>query len=116
MFFISIGDAMNFNQYIQYRALFHKAHIQGQAFNSAHTDRLFDELQSRPNSGLKNVSAVISDELFSRLENTLAILDISKRSFIELAIINALDQADLIMSEVDVFEGQPPKESDHADA
>jgi hypothetical protein len=49
---------------------------------------------------LKNVCAQLGEPLIQRLENTLGILNMSKREFLELAIIEALNKADLIMKEV----------------
>lgn len=50
----------------------------------------------------KNVCAMISQPLTERLENTLGLLHMSKREFLEAAIIEALDKADLIMEECGV--------------
>lgn len=99
---------MNFDQYIQYRALNTKAHVEGQAFNAEFTDRHLEKAAANGAPEIKTVCAPISIELFERLTNTLSILDISKRSFIEAALIAALDRADVIMSEVDIFEHQQP--------
>jgi hypothetical protein len=49
---------------------------------------------------MKNVCAQLGEPLIQRLENTLGILDMSKREFLELAIIEALDKVDLIMRDV----------------
>jgi hypothetical protein len=103
---------MKFDQYIQYRALNMKAHIEGQAYNSEALDRALDKQAANGAPEVKTVCAPISIELFERLTNTLSLLDISKRSFIEAAIIEALDKADVIMAEVDIFENQyPPAEA-----
>lgn len=102
---------MKFDQYIQYRALNMKAHIEGQAFNSEAMDRALDKEAANGAPEIKTVCAPISIQLFERLTHTLGLLDISKRSFIEAAIIEALDRADVIMGEVDIFENQyPPAE------
>lgn len=101
---------MNFNQYIQFRALSAKAHIEGQAFNSEATERMIEKAAAASPADFKTVCAPISIPLFERLTNTLSILEISKRSFIESAIIEALNKADEIMKEVDVFEGCAPSE------
>lgn len=102
---------MKFDQYIQYRALNMKAHIEGQAFNSDALDRALDKQVANAAPEFKTVCAPISIELFERLSHTLGLLDISKRSFIEAAIIEALDKADAIMGEVDIFESQPQQQS-----
>lgn len=52
----------------------------------------------------KNVCAHLSLPLVDRLENALGILDMSKRAFIESAIIDALDRYDSIAAEHDIFE------------
>ena len=101
---------MKFDQYIQYRALNMKANVEGQAFNSEALDRMLDDKKVAHN--FKTVCAPISIELFDRLTETLGLLDISKRTFIESAIIAALDQADVIIAQVDIFEGQAPVQSE----
>ena len=101
---------MNFNQYIQFRALAMKAHIQGQSMNSESMEKQISKLSESGSPDFKTVCAPISIELFDRLDRTLSMLDISKRSFIEAAIIHALNQTDLIADEVDIFEGLPPSE------
>lgn len=53
---------------------------------------------------IKNVCAAISGPLVERLENTLSILHMTKREFLESAIIDALDKADLVMEEYGVTE------------
>ena len=97
---------MNFNQTIQYRALRFKAHVDGSPYNAQIMEDLLDE-EAKKAETIKTVCAPISIQLFDRLNNTLDMLDISKRQFIELALIEALDRADKIISEVDIFENCP---------
>lgn len=99
---------MKFDQYIQFRALSMKAHIEGQGFNSDAIDRHLDKQAASGAPEIKTVCAPITIQLFERLTETLTLLDISKRSFIEAAIIEALDKADVIMSDVNIFENQHP--------
>lgn len=100
---------MNFNQYIQYRALSMKAKVDG---DSGLVDMMGEkELTASPL--IKTVCAPIAIDLFERLTETLNLLDISKRAFIEAAIIHALDQADKIMAEVNIFENHEPSQSYH---
>lgn len=107
---------MNFDQYIQYRALNMKASIAGQCSNSEAMDRALEkEMLTALEPQIKTVCAPISIQLFDRLNNTLSLLDISKRSFIEYAIIEALDKASAIMDEVDIFENCPPSGPDAKD-
>lgn len=99
---------MNFTQFIQFRALSAKAQIEGQAFNSPTTEALIEKAAATSPAEFKTVCAPISIPLFDRLTNTLSILDISKRTFIEVAIVEALNRADEIIKQVDVFERCAP--------
>lgn len=60
----------------------------------------------------KNVCAKISSELAENLDQMCNFLDISKRKFIETAIIEALNKANEIIKEVDPF---PQEESGQTD-
>ena len=55
------------------------------------------------NIELKNVCAKVSPELAEELDNTCHLLGISKRRFVEAAIVEALNKADEIMADVDIF-------------
>lgn len=57
-----------------------------------------DELKTKLK--MKNVCTPLAGELVERLENTLGILNMSKREFLELAVIEALDKAQAILDEV----------------
>lgn len=63
------------------------------------------ELNDINSEVLKNVCAKVSPQLVNRLDNALKILGISKRVFVEMAIINALDEFDEISSNLDIYEG-----------
>jgi hypothetical protein len=74
------------------------------AFKFDDSDKLLDSvLESSGHDEIKkkfkNVCAMLSEPLVNRLENTLGILSISKREFIEMALIEALDKADKVMDE-----------------
>ena len=62
---------------------------------------------------LKNVCAKLSVELSDDIDEVCSFLDISKRRFIEAAIIEALSQARAVMREEGIFESM---ERDNADA
>ena len=53
---------------------------------------------------IKNVCAKVSVQLSDRLDNTLGLLGISKRRFIEAALIDALNKASQIMDEEGLHE------------
>lgn len=98
---------MKFDQFIQYRSLNFKALLEGQTGGSA-IDQHLEKEAVKGSPEIKTVCAPISVGLFNRLTHTLNLLDISKRTFIEAAIIEALDRADAIMADVDIFENHAP--------
>jgi predicted transcriptional regulator len=112
-------DMTHFKQYIQYKALDFK-------FSTAGTNGI-DQLERLVASGsvghavdgqfvpaqaveevypipIRNVCAKLSADLVDRLDNALSVLSMSKRQFIEMALIEALDQVDKVLVEVDAFE------------
>ncbi|RYF39505.1 MAG: hypothetical protein EOO38_23190 [Cytophagaceae bacterium] len=86
---------MNFDDLIRYKAL----HLKYTTTNMGFIDLMLDPKQTgvTGNLPMKNVCAMIHQNLFDRLSDTCALLDISKRSFIEMALIEALNKADAIM-------------------
>jgi len=99
----------DFEQYIQYRALAYKYDTLKGANLSRSIDHLIDKL---PEQGfeaegvnfppVKNVCAKVSVELSERLDDTVSTLGMSKRQFIEMALIQALDFADHMLECVGV--------------
>jgi len=87
-----------FNQFIQHKALSFKFDNSAMLMDAIIED---DKENKLP---LKNVCAKLHTSLVERLDSTLNTLSISKREFIEYAIIEALDKADEIMEEVDIAE------------
>jgi len=99
--------------YLQYRVLNHRFnYVEGDghsidemlALARAHgvTDENGDPLAEEliaESLELKNVCAKLPTSLVDRLESTLQVLHISKREFIEIAIIAAIDEAVEIMAE-----------------
>jgi hypothetical protein len=87
---------MSFHQKIQYHAL----HLM---YGMSGTKMTESMLASDPSLAekikLRNVCALIPNEVFERLEATCGLLDISKREFIQAAIQEALDLADKVMEE-----------------
>jgi hypothetical protein len=86
---------MNFDELIRYKAL----HLKYTSANLGFVDLLLDPKQTgvTGNMHMKNVCAMIHQNLFDQLSETCALLDISKRSFIEMALIEALNRAHEIM-------------------
>lgn len=86
---------MNFDDLIRYKSL----HLKYTSSNSGLTELLLDapNAEAQIPVPMKNVCALLSQQLFDRLSETCALLDISKRTFIEKALIEALNKADAIM-------------------
>lgn len=107
-----------FDQFIKYRALKFKFSSMG-SFSYSDLERMvengsigkevdgvfvpstMDEVSPIP---LRNVCAKLSVDLVERLDNTLCILDISKREFIEMALVEALNRVDQELLDIDAFE------------
>ena len=108
-----------FDQFIQHRALSFKFSVSGGAGNSldmleqafaSGAAQLVDH-EGKPKPGtiddvipMQNVCAKLTVELVQQMEEKLNILEMSKRQFIELAVIQALHRIDEIFADVDVFE------------
>ena len=90
---------MNFDQLIQLHALKFKEGLSPGSGDSF-TDRM---LESNP-EGSRQVCAMVSQVLFDELESKTAMLEISKRRFVEGALIDALDKVSRILNEIDVLE------------
>jgi len=91
----------NMTEYLQYRALTAK-------YNTQHT--LIRAVESELPG--KQVCSTLSHELVTRMENVLAILGMTKRQLIEMAIINALDEAEEIIQCLEVIESHDWSGSD----
>lgn len=93
---------MSFHQYIEYKAL--------DRMYATENDAILGMVLRDSDTGeavksqMRNVCALISQELFDSLENMCGLLEISKRKFIEGAVIEAIDQANRIVEEVGLFE------------
>lgn len=85
---------MTLNELLRYKAL----HFKYVADNQAITDLLADNAIEH-NVPMKNVCAMVTQQLFDDLTNLCALLDISKRAFIEAALIEAIGKADVILEE-----------------
>jgi hypothetical protein len=95
---------MKFDQEILMRALQFKNMVEGQpSGNTEGMEKLIEEHASKSDE-FKTVCAPISVPLFERMGEAMQKLGISKRQFIELAIVEALDRVDTIFTSVDIFE------------
>ena len=90
-----------FDQYVKYRLLDFKFTTIGHESNGLCT-LLENELEK--NIHLKQVCAKLPVQLVDRLEGTISKLDISKRRFIEIALIEAIEKVEQLESEIDLYE------------
>ena len=88
---------------LMYKTLHVKQSFQGNDFILEHLMAQNPE-EAEKSLQLKNVCAKISVQLADRLDGVCGLLDISKRRFIEAAIINALDEADRVTAELKLEE------------
>lgn len=119
----------NFDQFIQYRALHFKFSAPGlttlgrmeaqlQAGSLTVHDEAGNLLEPTLENALqgtgieiRNVCAKVPASLVTELDNTLSILQIKKRDFIEMALRDALERASKIIDDVDAFSS---REEEHA--
>lgn len=90
---------MTFDELIRYKAL----HLKYISSNSDFVDMLIDG-DVEHMVPLKNVCAMVSQPLFDELTNVCGLLDISKRAFIEAALVVALGKAAEIIDAEQVVE------------
>lgn len=94
---------MNFHETVQLQALRLKQ-TNTNAMNEVGEALIAQAVAQNSDSlPLKNICAHISQQLFERVEQCCNTLDISKRRFVEMALIEALDKAEAIVAEVDPF-------------
>lgn len=67
-------------------------------------DSILEQALNQSSPAIKNMCAKVSVQLVDRLDETCNLLDISKRKFIETAVIEALNKADQIISSEGVFD------------
>jgi hypothetical protein len=101
---------MKLDQEILMRALQFKSSLEGQSSGNNYAMEKAIEEHAAKSDEFKTVCAPISVPLFDRMGDKIQILGMSKRQFIEMAIVEALDRCDEIMNEVDVFESTRPEE------
>lgn len=106
----------DFEQYIQYRALAFKFGngsymtpdklqdlIDSGALKGANGEQLTLVDQVWPEE-LKNLCAKVPVSLIDRIEEVISPLNISKREFVQIAVIEALNRIESICEEVNMFE------------
>jgi hypothetical protein len=94
---------MKFDEVIRLQALKQKEQLSG---HGGIMDRVMDNyLATTPEvpEQMRNICATISIKLFEEVENVCKTLEISKRRFVELALIEACDKAAVIVDDVNPF-------------
>jgi len=107
-----------FEQFIQYRALAFKFSCSDSAIT--HLERLVptgavsyekdgvtvqaETVEEVLPIKVQNVCAKLEQPLVDRLDSRLSLLGMTKRDFIELALIEALDKVDQVLEQTDAFE------------
>jgi len=98
----------DFKQFIQFRALAFKFERQNYDLTEATLASVGDALP------LRNVCAKLTVELSDRLDQVVSVLGINKRSFIERALIEAMDQADAMLTEVGALDFEDEENAEAA--
>lgn len=88
----------DFKRFLQYRALDLKFSLQGTDIADAVIESGAEPVP------LRNVCAKLTVELAERIDQVAANLGVTKRQFIERALIEAMDQADAMLAEVGVWD------------
>lgn len=97
---------MNFHETIQLKALeLKQLHTRGMT-DSLAEHFIAKAVEQGESTVTKNICAHVSIELFERVEQCCSMLSISKRRFVEMALREALDQAESIVADVDPFPGE----------
>ena len=89
---------MHFDQFIQYRALAFKFEDFKAVDHALENPEVVERLK------LRTVCTGIAPSVFDDLECLCNLLEISKRRFAELALIEAIEKANFILQQVDAFE------------
>lgn len=84
---------------LTYKILQYKSECANQPITEYFLDNFSEE-----DAQVKNVCAKLHVSLVERLDNTLSLLGISKRLFIETAVITALEEFDQLAVELDIDE------------
>ena len=91
---------MKFDEVIRYKALALKNTMSGP---TAIFD-LLKESDTKDMPNTRNICAIIHVSLFEKVESLTNLLNISKRQFVENALIEAVERANIIVKEVNPME------------
>lgn len=94
---------MDFDEFLQYRALNMKAHL-----SHENSDEMLEYLLDQNPEASRQMCAKVSPALYERLEEVCMFLDISKRSFIERAVLDALIKAENLLKSHGIYDLADP--------
>ncbi len=97
---------MKFDELIKLKALQLKADQTGASLMEALGESQLELPEVTEGLKLRQVCAMVSPALFQELEGTCELLGITKRKFVEVSLIDAMNRAAVIVSEVDPFQGR----------
>lgn len=92
-----------FEQFIEYRLMDFKFTTVGHDTNGLNT-LLEEHLLNLNSDSFKQVCAKLPVQLVEKLDGTIGKLEMSKRRFIELALIEAIAKVDKLEDEINIFE------------
>ena len=103
-----------FDEYVLYKALNFK-YMQADQFllDVTLSDAKKDsELIEKADVELKNISTVLPEPFFNKLNELLQDLEISKRRFVQMAIYEAYERMQKVVDEYEVYRDYPPEFDD----
>lgn len=95
---------MNSSDTIRLHALQLKKQISGHGISGTFLDAVLAQNPEATAKAMRNICALISPELFQKIEEFCKALELSKREVVEMALIDFMEKAKKIMDEVDPFE------------
>lgn len=72
-------------------------------YNGMSGDMLERVIEQNPGVQRKNVCAFVSEELFEQVDNLCTVLSLSKRQFVEAALVDMVAKSNAILAEVQPF-------------
>nr|CRY96356.1 hypothetical protein [uncultured prokaryote] len=97
---------MNFDETIRLQALrLKQLNTQGHTLGDSLVDAM---LKDAPEGTTRNICAAVAPGLFDEVNGVCDMLEISKRRFVEMALIDAIAKASTILAEVSPFVEEQP--------
>lgn len=95
---------MNSSDTIRLQVLKLKQQISGTGLNGTFLDVVLAQNPEATAKAMRNICALISPELFDKVEQLCKNLELSKREVVEMALIDFMEKANKIMDEVKPYE------------